>query len=175
MQASLWLQKELQWFISFMQTWRASRKFLLILPHLNPLTCIIFTQLGGDYFPWCTIKILQFLKCLKQPQLPSEPKHIRVTIHTHTQTCSQSPGSLWLCLGMWPGASWARRLPGQGGAATAGQTGRAAAGRDITAVTAAGGGVGGGSGHHKAWGTPTLRTKIKGRGEKAAVEVIDVP
>ena len=52
---------------------------------------------------------------------------------------------------------WAQRLSRQGGAAPAGQTGRAAAGRDVTAVKAAGEGARGGSGHHKTWRTPALQ------------------
>lgn len=110
------------------------------------------------------MQTLQILKCLKHAKLPSEAKHKHVTIYTCTNS-HQLPGMLWLRLSVRVGVSWARRLPRQGGAAMAGQTGSAAAGGDITAVAAAGGRVGGGSGHHKAWGTPTLRGRTKKKGK----------
>lgn len=73
-----------------------------------------------------------------------------------------SPGSLGLCVRTCVGlrGSRARRFPRQGRAAPAGQAGGAAARRDIAAVTAARGGVGGGSGHHKARGAPTLQDNV---------------
>lgn len=79
--------------------------------------------------------------------------------NTNTKMQHQSPSGLRLRLGvcMWLRGSWARRFPRQGRAAPAGQARGAAAGGDITAVTAASGGVGGRSRHHKARGAPTLQ------------------